>query len=136
MGENNKLTCSTHGIALLAWSGGSVRGKYIANFSCPLCGEIQEETTDLETEQVEIKISRKGEPRVHYFKIDSDMNVRIAACKDCRSTNFICVKEKENGVKAAYCPGHKKFIKSWDRVSWDKIPAPTTTLDLKGIITT
>ena len=134
MTTNNKLTCSIHGISLLAWSGGSCRGKYISNFSCPLCGEIQTTTTDLETEEVEIEITRKGVHRVHYFKIDSDMNVRIAACKDCVSTNFICVKEKTNGVKTAYCPGHKKFIKSWNRVSWDKIPAPTTTLDLKGIL--
>ena len=128
------LTCSTHGIRLFPWSGGSVNDKYISKCCCPLCGEIKQKTLDLETDEIEISIHRKGEFRVHYFKVDSDMNVRIAACLDCNNDHFICVKEKSNGTKAAYCPGHGKFIKSWDRVIWVKIPAPAQALELRGVI--
>lgn len=128
-------TCSTHGIKLLPWSGGSANGKYTSRSCCPLCGEIQQKVLDLETKETEITIHRKGVLRVHYFKVDSDLNVRIAACIDCSNNHYICVKEKANGKKSAFCPGHKKFIRSWDRmVSWVKIPSPIQSLELRGVM--
>lgn len=133
--QSKILTCSKCGIPLNLSSGGG-NPIYTSYYFCPLCGERQEKKTDYRTEHetTTIQIVKQGELRVHYISVDSDLNIRIASCDDCRGKYFICVKEKTNGVKTAYCPGHKKFIKTWDKVSWDKIPAPVTSTELRGIL--
>lgn len=131
----DKIRCSIHGIVLLPWNGGSSGGKYHSRFSCPYCGEVQERTIDLNTGDRSIKKIREGETRIHYLHIDAEGNITIAACNDCGKQVFIEMKEKKNSSKSPYCPAHKKFIRSWEDISWIPLIHPRhSCIEIRGII--
>lgn len=125
--------CSKHGIKMISIGGSTYKDTYSSSYVCPICGERKRRTIDLNTDKEKIRLVTPGEDRVHYIKVDREMNIRLAACNDCNKNHYVCMKEKKNGIQAPFCPGHNKFIRSWDRVTWLKLEVPIDTLELKGI---